>query len=104
VSDNEINTNEQVVQPPPKALLRLVYIMGIVLVLLFLGFIAAVIWKGKAPKKPVSVGTPEMELPLNGSKVISSALQDGQLLITTENELIVVDVARKTILLKVKTK
>jgi hypothetical protein len=103
VSDNEINTNEQVVQPP-KALLQLVYIMGIVLVLLFLGFIGAVIWKAKAQKKPVSSVTPEMELPLNGAKVISSALQDGQLLITTENELIVVDVAKKTVLLKVKTK
>jgi hypothetical protein len=104
VSDNEINTNEQVVQPPPKALLRLVYIMGIVLVLLFLGFIAAVIWKAKSPKKPVLTVTPEMELPLNGAKVVSSTLQGGQLLITTESEMIVVDVARKTVLLRVKTK
>jgi hypothetical protein len=103
VSDNEINTNEQVVQPP-KALLRLVYIMGIVLVLLFLGFIGAVIWKVKSPKKSAVAVTPEMELPLNGSKVVSSALQDGQLLVTTETEMIVIDVARKTVVLKVKTK
>jgi hypothetical protein len=103
VSDNEINTNEQVVQPPPKALLRLVYIMGIVLVLLFLGFIGAVIWKAKA-RKPVVPVSPEMELPLNGAKVVSSALQDGQLLVTTESELIVVDVNRKTVVLRVKTK
>jgi hypothetical protein len=102
VSDNEVNTNQQVVQPP-KALLRLVYIMGIVLVLLFLTLIGALIWKAKT-RKPAAPVSNEMELSLNGGKVVSSALQDGQLLVTTETEMIVVDVARKSIVLRVKTR
>jgi hypothetical protein len=103
VSDTNMKTDGQEVQATPKALLRLVYIMGIVLVLLFLGFIAAVIWKSSARKAAVAT-TPEIELGLQGAKVLSSTMQDGQLLVTTENELIVVDVGRKAIVLRVKTK
>ncbi len=103
MSDTELKTDGQEVQATPKALLRLVYSMGIVLVLLFLGFIAAVIWKASARKVAVAT-TPEIELGLQGAKVLSSTMQDGQLLVTTENELIVVDVGRKAIVLRVRTK
>jgi hypothetical protein len=87
----------------PKSLLRMVYIMGIVLVLLFLLFVGALIWKvsnGKAAPVP----SVDVDLGLQGTAVKHTELDNGQLLISTESELIVVDVSKKRIVLRVKTK
>jgi hypothetical protein len=97
----EIAVNGDAGAGPHKALLRLVYIMGIILVLLFLGLVAGIIWK--ASHRPPPQARPEAVLNLNlaAQEVRQTALDGDRLLITTTRAIIVVDVRRGEVVLRV---
>jgi hypothetical protein len=84
----------------PKGLLRLVYILGIVLVLLFLALIGGIIWKANKPKPIAKPEDYAISLGLKAADVKNVALDSGQVLITTGQEIIVLDVTKKKILLR----
>jgi hypothetical protein len=88
---------------PSRGLLRLVYIMGFVLLLLFLALIGGLIWKA-SKRSALPLPTVELDLQLNGATVKAAVLDGGQMLVTTEQELIVVDVAKKKVILRTKAK
>jgi hypothetical protein len=93
--------NDNVEQPAtPRALLRLVYIMGIVLVLLFLALIGGIVWKSTRAKPLAKPEDFSMGLGLKAGDVKSVDLDGGHLAITTAGELIVIDVAKKKLLLR----
>ena len=89
--------------PSTRRLLRLVYIMGVVLVLLFLTLIVGVIWKAnhKAPPKPE---TPSQMLDLGlpaDADIRSAALDGDRLVINTGRQVIVVDVRKNAIISRI---
>jgi hypothetical protein len=108
---NEAANENQKYEPTPqqKKLLRLVYIMGIVFVLLFLGLIGGLIWRASTSKSvPVAVPL-EAELMNNvGGAGFDPAdirqldLDGDRLAITTSHALIVVDLKSRKILLRVQ--
>ncbi len=83
-------------------LLRLVKIMGVVLVLLFLGLIGGIIWK--ATHKPAPVLQAPLTLNFSGSDVKHMALDGNHLAITAEHEITVIDISTGKLLLKLPLK
>ena len=86
-----------------RRLLRLGYIMGVVLVLLFLILIAGIIWKAnhKAPPAPEPVPqTLDLGLPPDAD-IRAAALDGDRLLITTARQVIVVDVRKNAVISRV---
>jgi hypothetical protein len=91
--------------PAARTLLRVVYIMGIILVLLFLTLVGGIIWKStrKAEPKPE---TPPAALNLGlpvGSAVQSTVIDGDRLVITAGREIIVIDVKKNAILSRIVT-
>jgi len=87
-----------------RRLLRVVYTMGIVLLLLFVTLIGAIIWKAshKTPPKPEPAAVP-LRLGLPAGTDIQDATIDGdRLVINTGREVIVVDVKKNAIISRVE--
>jgi hypothetical protein len=85
----------------PRALLRLVYIMGVVLVLLFLLLIGGIAWKASRGKSPATPAVePRLELGIPAQDIRSTEIDGERLVITTAKEIIVVDVAKARVLLR----
>lgn len=90
--------------PGTRRLLRLVYIMGIILVLLFIALIAGIIWKAnhKAPPKPEPPPkTLGLGLPAD-SEIRSAALDGDRLVVNTGREVIVVDIRKNAIISRIQ--
>jgi hypothetical protein len=87
-------------QGPSLALLRLVKIMGVVLVLLFLGLIGGIIWKAthKPPAPPATDVI--MDLGIDPASIRLMALDGNHLAITTDKDVIVIDVAKRKVVLR----
>jgi hypothetical protein len=87
-------------QGPSLALLRLVKIMGVVLVLLFLGLIGGIIWKAthKAPVPPVTDIV--IDLGVDPASVRLMELDGGTLALTTDKEVLVIDVVKRKVILR----
>jgi hypothetical protein len=91
------------VPPSARLLLRVVYIMGIALVLLFLVLVGAIIWKAThkpaaEPQRPppvVDLGVPA------GTTVHSVTLDGDRLAVNTGTEVIVVDIRKNSIIARV---
>lgn len=86
-----------------RRLLRLVYIMGVVLVLLFLTLIAGIIWKAnhRAPPAPEPAAQ-TLDLGLPPAADIRAASLDGdRLLVITARQVIVVDIRKNTVISRV---
>ncbi len=86
-----------------RRLLRLVYIMGVILVLLFVILVAAIIWKAnhKAPPRPEAPPqTIDLGLPA-GANIQSAALDGDRLVITTARQVIVVDVRKNAVISRI---
>ncbi len=87
-----------------RRLLRVVYTMGIILVLLFITLIGAIIWKANqkpAPKpepaaSPISLGLPQ------GSEIRSITLDGDRLVINTGRLVVVVDVKKNAIISRIE--
>ena len=88
--------------PGARRMLRVVYIMGIILVLLFLALIATIIWKANTKSPPPPPVVQNLDLGLSPAADIRSAQLDGdRLVITTAREVIVVDIKKNAILSRI---
>ena len=89
--------------PSARRMLRVVYIMGVVLVLLFLALIATIIWKANTKPKPKAEPPPQtLGLGLPQDADIRSATIDGdRLVITTAREVVVVDIRKNAVISRV---
>jgi hypothetical protein len=83
-----------------KKLLRLVYIMGVVFALLFLGLIGGLIWKAMKPKAPPPVVQTVQDLGITPADVRLMELDGDRLALTTSKELVVIDLKTKTVLIR----
>lgn len=84
-------------------MLRVVYIMGVVLVLLFLTLIGAIIWK--AARKPAVPPVPapsalSLGLP-QGTDLRDAQLDGDKLVINTGREVIVIDLRKNAIISRI---
>ena len=93
------------VPPSARLLLRVVYIMGIILVLLFLTLVGGIIWKSTRKAVPkVDAAPPVIGLGLpDGTDIRSAEIDGDRLVINTGREVIVLDVRKNTILTRVTT-
>lgn len=95
------STGDTPVYPgPPKGLLMLVKVLGIILVLLFLGLIAGIIYKATNKAPPAPVADVVMELGVDPAAIRHMALNGNTLALTTDREIVVVDVAKRKVLLR----
>jgi hypothetical protein len=83
----------------PKWLLRLVYIMGGVLVLLFIGVIVGLFFKLRKPPAPIIV-PPPLQLNFSGADVKLMALDGNRLAITAPHDIFVFDVPSGKLILR----
>ncbi len=83
-----------------KKLLRVVYVMGLLLVLLFLALIGGIIWKATKPRPAATPEILSMGLGLKAGDIKAVDVDGGTLAITTSGELIVIDAGRRKILLR----
>jgi hypothetical protein len=97
-----MSVGEPVVNEPPKWLRKLVYIMGIVLLLLFFALVAGIIYK--ANHRPVVV-VPETQVLGVGlppdEKFISAVTNGDKLTITSGRAVYVIDVPTHRVILRV---
>jgi hypothetical protein len=99
---NAANENEKY-EPTAqqKKLLRLVYIMGVVFALLFLGLIGGLIWKAAKPKAPAAAPLILDTLGISPTDIRLMALDGDRLALTTSTELVVIDLKSKSVVLRV---
>ncbi len=91
------------VPPAARLLLRIVYIMGIILVLLFLTLVGGIIWKStrkSEPKPPPPPATLSLVLP-EGADIRSAEVDGDRLVLNTGREVIVIDLRKNTILSRI---
>lgn len=98
INDNTPETFEPTASQ--KKLLRVVYVLGLLLVLLFLALIGGIIWKASKPKPATTPEILSMGLGLKAGDIKAVDVDGGTLAITTSSELIVIDAARRKILLR----
>lgn len=92
----------QVKQPGLKFLEAAVYIMGGLLVLMFLGLIGGIVWKVTHKVEPAQPTTQLLGLALPaGSEVRSLQLDGDRLAIDTGSEIIIVDWKRNAVLSRI---
>ena len=87
-----------------RRLLRVVYTMGIVLVLLFVTLIGAIIWKAnhKPPPQPAPAVVPlALGLPAD-TEIRGTSLDGDRLVINTGREVIVVDIRKNAVISRVQ--
>lgn len=105
----ELQNAEQVATELPasaKTLLRVVYIMGVILMLLFLLLVGGIIWKAmnRPPAPATGAPGPVVDLGLPAGTVIQSMVLDGdRLVLSAGSEVIVVDLRKNVILSRIRT-
>ena len=87
-------------QGPSLALLRLVKFMGVILVLLFLGLIGGIIWKATHKPLPPPVTDVVMDFGIDPASIRLMALDGNNLAITTDKDIVVIDVAKRKVILR----
>jgi hypothetical protein len=95
------STSEATVHPAePKALLRLVKVMGVILAMLFLGLIGGIIWKAthKPPLSPVSDVV--MHLGVDPATIRLMSLDGNNLALATDKEILVIDLRQSKVILR----
>jgi hypothetical protein len=99
----EQGANAPGVPPTARLLLRIVYIMGIVLVLLFLTLVGGIIWKSARKAEPKPAAPPaalSLALP-EGTDIRSAEIDGDRLVLNTGREVIVIDLRKNTILSRI---
>jgi hypothetical protein len=89
--------------PATRLLLRIVYIMGVVLVLLFLTLVGGIIWKSSRtaePKPAVPPAALSLALP-QGTDIRSAEIDGDRLVLSTGREVIVIDLRKNTIVARI---
>jgi hypothetical protein len=86
-----------------RLIVRVVYIMGILLVVMFIVLVFGIIWKATRPAPPPAP-TPTIELGLTPGTTIQSTELDGdRLAIRTTDEIIVIDLRKNRIQTRIAT-
>jgi hypothetical protein len=102
-----LQNGPQAVGVPPSArlLLRIVYTMGIILVLLFLTLVGGIIWKSARKSDPKPIAPPAtLSLDLPQASDIRTAQIDGdRLVLNTGREVIVIDLRKNAIVSRIST-
>ena len=91
------------VPPSARMLLRAVYIMGIILVLLFLTLVGGIIWKSTRkgePKPDLPPAVIALGLPA-GTEVRSTEVDGDRLVITAADEVIVIDLRKNAVVSRI---
>lgn len=89
-------------QPGMKYLVAAVYIMGVLLVLSFVGLIAAIVWKAVGKSDDVAA-TPQMldlGLPI-GTTIHDMAVDRDRLVINTGSEILVIDTKQNRVVSRI---
>ncbi len=93
------------VSPSARMLLRIVYIMGIILVLLFMTLVGGIIWKSTRKSGPApnpAAASLNLALP-PGSEIRAVAIDGDRLVINTGQQVIVVDVKKNAVISRILT-
>jgi hypothetical protein len=91
--------------PSAKLLLRVVYTMGVILVLLFLTLVGGIIWKSSRKAEP-NPAAPPAALLLNlapGSEIRTTELYGDRLVLNTGREVIVLDLRKNAVVSRIST-
>jgi hypothetical protein len=93
---------EPVVNAPPRWLRKLVYIMGIILLLLFFGLVAGIIYKANHKAAVVPPETQLLQIGLPPDEKFRDVVLNGdRLTINAGTEVYVIDVATHRVILRV---
>jgi hypothetical protein len=99
-STGEAPVQSEVHPGPPKGLLFLVKAMAVILVLLFLGLIGGIIYKATTRTPAAAVSDIAMDLKIDPASIRLMELDGNTLALTTDKEIIVVDVKQRKVLLR----
>lgn len=99
-STGEAPIQPQVYPGPAKGLLVLVKVLGIILLLLFLALIGGIIWKATHKAVPVPVADIVIDLGIDPANIRHLELDGNTLAITTDKELLVLDVKQRKVMLR----
>ena len=92
------STETQPVHPgPPPGLLRLVKVLGAVMVLLFVVLIGGIIWKATNRPPPPPAADVVVDLGIDPSSIRHLSLEGGLLAISTDKELLVIDIKSRKV-------
>jgi uncharacterized iron-regulated membrane protein len=90
------------VPPSAKMLLRAVYIMGIILVLLFLALVGGIIWKSTHKVEARAEAPQAIDLALPAGTSVQSMVLDGErLAVNTGAEIIVIDIRKNAVVSRI---
>lgn len=92
------------IPPSARLLLRIVYIMGIILVLLFLTLIGGIIWKSsQKPAAKAVLPTAELNLALpQGADIRGAEIDGDRLVLNTGREVIVIDIRKNAVISRIQ--
>lgn len=89
-------------QPGMKYLVAAVYIMGVLLVLCFVGLIAAIVWKAVGKTDDVAAAPQVLDLGLPiGTSVQGMAVDRDRLVLNTGSEILVIDTKQNRIVSRI---
>lgn len=84
-----------------KRMLRIVYIMGIILVLLFLTLIGGLIWKAQnKPKQNIAMPAASLDIGVAAADIRITAIAGDRIAVTTTKEIVIIDIAKSRVLLR----
>ncbi len=95
------NANSSTIGPSQKAMLRVVTVLGVILVLLFLALIAGIIWKAQNRKVEL-VPDVVVSLGIDPATIKQMTLSGNVLVLTSDREVVVVDVAKRRVIMRGK--
>jgi hypothetical protein len=101
-STGEAPVQSEVYPGPAKGLLTLVKVLGVILVLLFLALIGGIIWKATHKSAPVPTTDVMMDLGIDPSAIRHLQLDGNTLAISTDTDLVVLDVKLRKVILRSK--
>jgi hypothetical protein len=88
--------------PHVKLLKRVVYIMGVILLLLFVALIAGIVWKAKHRQPEAAPGPQVLDLGLPAGVSVKQMMLDGdRLALDIGSEVLVVDTRRNVVLQRI---
>jgi hypothetical protein len=95
-------TSRKTFQPTPsqKRLLLVVKSLGALMVLLLMVLVGGVVWKSSQPSAPVTAESLALGLGLAAADIKQVDADGGTVIIVTSTEMIVIDAARKKVILR----
>jgi hypothetical protein len=98
-STSDSPVHPEVYPGPAKGLLLLVKVLGVVMVLLFVALIAGIIYKAQK-SKTVPIVSDVMDLGVDPATIRQMELDGNTLAITTDSQLLVIDVKQRKVIMR----